>query len=191
MPNSRSSPQSRGSNDRGMEMLKPETNGASVGISWRELAFIGPFVLIVIYGALDIGSIRKQVQINTDDKLEMAKTIATILQHDSNTTARLENVDRIFNDLRKTDENTRSELLQRRAEFPTQFQFNEYKQHADSLIIGKLSRDTFDAWKGQNDRTVELLQRQIEDINRQIAASVLQQQIKPPERPLSLVPDKH
>lgn len=172
--------------------MKPESNGFTpTGISWRELAFIGPFILIVIYGALDIGAIKKQVQINTDAITFYNKTVADILQHDSNTTARLENIDRVFNDLRKTDDNTRSELMQRRQEFPTQFQFNEYKQHADTLIIGKLSRDTFDAWKGQNDRTVELLQRQIEDINRQIAASVLQQQIKPPERPLSLVPDKH
>jgi hypothetical protein len=166
-------------------------DGVAYGISLRELSFIIPAIGFVIIATLQLGSVQKQVLINTDILNEHKSKIEAILTHDANTTARLANNELIITELRKTDKDTRDEVRVLRADFPTQFQFKEFKEHTEPSIISKMSRDEFIAWRGQNDRTIELLQRQIEDINRQIAASVLQQSLRYPERPLSLAPSNN
>jgi hypothetical protein len=171
-------------------VLNTKDSGVTYGISLRELGFIIPAIGFVIIATLQLGSVQKQVLINTDILIEHKNKIDSILVHDANTTARLINHEHTIDELKKADNDSHKELKANRAEFPTQFQFKEFKDHIEPSIINKMSRDEFIAWRGQNDRTIELLQRQIEDINRQIAASVLQQQLKYPERPLSLAPSQ-
>lgn len=71
----------------------------------------------------------------------------------------------------------RAELNDRRKEFPTQFQFQEYKERADTrwqtqadinkqAIDAYLSTKAWEAWRGERDRLISELNRRIDRLEK-------------------------
>ncbi len=136
-------------------------NGAT-GISWRELAIIGPFIGVTIIGALQIGGVEKQVSVNTDRINIHDNDIKAIVQHDADTTASFKSVQRQLDELRATELVIQSRISALRLEYLAQPQFAEYKEGVHSEITSRY-------------RLLDLMQKEIEDINKQIAAAVATQ----------------
>ena len=87
-------------------------------------------------------------------------------------------------------DNVRIELNSRRNEFPSQFEYKEHVKHTDKFeddfkIFRAYSLEylmplqQFMSWKESNKQLLDLLQKQIDDVNRQIAASILLPRLVP------------
>jgi len=138
-------------------------NGERYGISWREMAFIGPFIAVTIIGALSLGGNEKQVSVNTDVLKTHTDDIKAIVQHDANTTADLRGLQRQLDELKVSMERVQARISALHLEFITLPQFKEYKDGTLNQIAAR-------------DRLIDLMQKEVEDINKQIAAAIATQQ---------------
>jgi hypothetical protein len=85
-------------------------------------------------------------------------------------------------EIKETVKSIRDELLDRRAQFPTQFQFNEFKSSIDDrwrtqaeinnrTLDAYLSTKAWEAWRVERERLITQIERRLDGVERKVYES--------------------